>query len=156
MKDVPVTIQTLNQVFDQAKTELEKSPLMYMSLVDGNSGKWGMARLWRAWMASTAKFMTANGCIMPLMIKKDGSHYGTRDFNADDAHELFTQKWLYVDVNGERLSWSKSGRDGMRPATKGERFHAMLQHEIWATDRGIILFKPRDSEYAKLEEEQNK
>ena len=99
--------------------------------------------------------MAANGATMPLCISANGQNYGSRPFNADDAHELFTARWLGVDADGNRLSWSKQGREGMRAATKGERFLAMQQHEDWATERGIILLNPRDSEYRQLEREQN-
>lgn len=126
-----------------------------VKISDGNIGKWGMARLWRKWMATTAEYMAGQGCVMPLMIGKDGKHFGQRAFNAEDAHELFGHKWLGVDANGDRLSWSKQGRDGLRPATKGERFLAMQQHERWATERGIRILKPRKSEYCQLEQEQN-
>ena len=92
---------------------------------------------------------------MPLVIGSNGKNYGERQFSPDDAHELFTHQWLGCDADGMRLSWSKKGRDGMRPADKGQRFLAMLRHEEWALERGIMLFKPRDSELAELEREQN-
>jgi len=116
-----------------------------------DTGKWGMARLWRAWMSTTGDWMAARGAKMPLCLREDGSHYGEREFNPDDAHELFTSQWLALDKDGSRLSWSKKGRDGMRPASKGERYIAMLKHQDWASERGILLFKPRDSEFARLE-----
>ena len=59
-----------------------------------------------------------------------------------------------VDADGTRLSWSKKGRDGMRAATKGERFNALRQHEDWATEKGLQLFNPRGSEYDQLTKEQ--
>ena len=113
-----------------------------------------MARLWRGWMATTAKFMAKNGVTMPLMINADGVTYASRPFNADDAHELFTRQHLGVDEKGVRLSWAKSGEQ--RKATKGERFDALRKHEMWASDRGITLFKPRDdSEYQQLIDKQD-
>jgi len=155
MKDYQLTKYNLQEFFELAQTELDKNPILVVTTQNGNTGKWGMARLWRAWMASTAKFMAGNGCTMPLLLKPNGSNYGTRPFNKDDAHELFTQQYLGVDSDGVRLSWAKKAHDGMRAATKGERFNAMFKHEIWATERGIVLFKPRGSEYEKLEQEQN-
>jgi len=136
--------------------ELSKSPNIVVSTQDPHTGKWGMARLWRAWMSSTAKFMASNGCVMPLMLKEDGVSYGTRPFNKSDAHELFTSQWLGNDKDGTRLSWAKEGHDGMRAATKAERFFAMIKHEQWALEKGITLFKPRDSEYSQLEKETEK
>lgn len=87
---------------------------------------------------------------MPLFIKPNGEFVGSRSFDANDAHELFTMRWLGTDENGNRLSWSRTGREGMRAATKGERFGALRSHEEYANERGIILFKPRDSEYQIL------
>jgi len=113
-----------------------------------------MARLWRSWMESTARFMAANGVTMPLMIGRNGEPFGTRPFSAQDAHELFTYQHLGCDGSGMRLSWSKAGHDGMRPANKGERFDALRRHEAWASERGIRLFSPRDSEYMDLIREQ--
>ena len=141
MKDFNLTKNTLQKCFDELQAELETTPSLILSTQNADTGKWGMAKIWRAWMASTAEFMARNGCKMPLMISLDGQAYGERAFNADDAHLLFTHQHLGVDKDGTRLSWSQKGRDGMRAATKGERFHALQQHEIWASERGIILFK---------------
>lgn len=119
------------------------------------TGKWGMAKVWRKWMSETAEWMARQGATMPLCWK-DGQPYGSRAFNEHDAHELFTAQWLGVDAEGNRLSWSKKGRDGMRPATKSERFHAMQRHESWAVERGIKLFNPRhENEYRQIEAETN-
>jgi len=156
MKDFQLTKNNLHSLFEILGDELESASLIVVSSQNAGTGKWGMARLWRAWMSSTAVWMVKNGATMPLCLNKAGINYGTRLFNANDAHELFTIKWLLVDGDGTRLSWAKDPHDGMRTATKGERFICMLNHERWATERGIILFKPRDSEYSKLEEEQNR
>lgn len=122
---------------------------------DGKTGKWGMAKIWRKWMAETSQWMAAQGATMPLCFDKDGNPYGKRPFNESDAHELFTARWLGVDADGNRLSWSKRGREGMRPAEKSERFHAMQRHEQWCLERGIKLFNPRDeNEYREMEKEQ--
>jgi len=155
MKGIQVTKHNLPQFIEDIQDELDITPVLIVSCQSGDTGKWGMARLWRAWMETTAKFMAANGCTMPLMIKTDGSEYGKRPFNSSDAHELFTSQWLCIDSGGERLSWSKNGRDGMRSATKGERFNALRKHECWAVERGVMLFKPRSSEYCQIEKEQD-
>jgi hypothetical protein len=154
VKDYQLASHNLEQFFSEIQSEIAEHGFLLVSTQDPKTGKWGMARLWRSWMGSTATFMAANGVTMPLMFDKEGKPYGKRDFNPDDAHELFTQQWLGVDSDGTRLSWSKSGRDGMRPATQGERFNALRKHESWATERGIRLFNPRDSEYRELQEQQ--
>lgn len=156
MKDYQLTNNTLEDFFKEVQIELKENPILVVTTQNASIGKWGMARLWRSWMSSTADFMAANGVTMPLMYDKNGCPYGKRTFNANDAHELFTCQHLGVDAAGVRLSWAKKDHDGMRAATKGERFNALLKHEIWSSDRGIILLKPRDSEYSKLEHEQNK
>jgi hypothetical protein len=113
---------------------------------DESIGKWGMTRMWRSWMSSTAEFMAANGSVMPLMTKKDGSWYGKRPFNEQDAHELFTSVHLGNDNKGNRLSWAKSGDD---IADKGQRFLACLKHEQWMVDKGIKFLIPKESEFFK-------
>lgn len=155
MKEYQVSKHNLAQFMTDIELELDDTTLLLVSTQNASTGSWGMARLWRAWMSKTGQYMASQGCVMPLMLNSEGGHYGERPFNPDDAHELFTSRWLGVDSEGARLSWSKAGRDGMRPATKGERFNAMRQHECWCVDKGITLFKPRDSEYSELEREQN-
>jgi hypothetical protein len=154
MKDYQVSPHNLQQFMEELQGEINEHKLIIVSSQPAGVGKWGMARLWRGWMATTAKFMAGNGVKMPLMINKDGQWYGSRPFNSEDAHELFTRQHLGVDENGVRLSWAKSG--DQRKATKGERFDALRKHEEWASIKGITLFKPRDSEYQELIDRQNK
>lgn len=153
MTDYHLTQGNKRQVAKDILSELEKKGHLIVSTKSADTGKWGMARLWRAWMEKTAVWMAQNGATMPLMINSKGEWYGTRKFNKDDAHELFTHKFLGCDKYGNRLSWSKSGNKESRSATKGERYTAMLRHENWATERGIQLMVPRDSEYMKLKDE---
>jgi len=154
VSEITVTKHNLESYFKSVQDELEINPVIVITIQNGDTGKWSMARLFRAWMATTAKWMVGRGAMMPLVIDADGNHYGSRPFNKDDAHELFTRSHLGVDANGIRLSWAKKGHDGMRAATKGERYNALFKHEIWAGERGIILFKPRGSDYDKAEKEQ--
>jgi len=156
VKEYQLTANNFEQFFHDIQSELAGTSYLVVTTQDGsNTGKWTAARLWRSWMKSTADFMALNGCTMPLMINPGtGNHYGTRPFNADDAHLLFTSQWLMLDSDGTRLSWSQKGHDGMRAATKGERFNAMRKHEAYAIERGIKLLNPRDSEYNQLQQEQ--
>ncbi len=155
MDDFRLSVHSLPQCISQLQTALETDPILVISIQPENTGKWGMAKLWRMWMASTAEFMAKNGVTMPLMVNAEGVIYGTRQFKSDDAHELFTARWLGVDADGTRLSWARKGHDGMRAATKGERFNALRLHEDWATDKGVLLFKPRGSEYEQVAKEQD-
>ena len=149
MKDFQLTKFNLDALDDLILAELEEHGTVIVSSQPASVGKWGMSRLWRAWMKPTTAFMVAQGAYMPLYYRKDGTPYGKRAFTENDAHDLFTLQWSGEDSDGKRLSWSKEGRDGMRPATKGERFHMMLRHEEWALNKGIQLMKPRDSDFAK-------
>ena len=153
MKPAPVTNDNLESFFEDFVKELDEHKVLIVSYQQASTGKWGMARLWRAWMSTTAEFMAKNGVTMPLMVNADGVTYSSRPFNAEDAHELFTRQHLGVDEVGVRLSWAKSGEQ--RKATKGERFNALRKHEEWSSERGIILFKPRIGEYSDLIKQQD-
>lgn len=117
-------------------------------------GKWTMTRLWRSWMNSTAIFMADAGVFVDVK-NKSGQVIFRRKFNKDDAYELFCSK-LCCDENGNRLSWGKKGRDGMRTANRGERCFAMQQHQQWMVERGIKHLNPNDSDYIRAMQEQNK
>ena len=179
MKDQQVSSHNLQEFFAELQAEIEQHKLVIVSSQPAGTGKWGMARLWRAWMKTTGDSMASHGVTMPLMViskypknsnlidkaianlrsllgrgQNFAITYGTRPFNENDAHELFTRQHLGVDESGNRISWAKSG--DKRKATKGERFNALRKHEQWCCDRGIVLFKPRGSEYDQLEQEQEK
>lgn len=156
MKDYQVSSHNLQEFMTDLQKELIDSPVMIVSTQSANTGKWKMSKLWRAWMATTADFMAEQGCTMPLMIKPDGTTYGKKPFDKDDAHDLFTYRWLGTDENGKRLSWAKKSDGDNRVATKGERYSAMLKHEVWASDKGVILLQPRDSEFEQLNKETTK
>lgn len=119
------------------------------------TGSVPMLRTWRGWMGETAEYMAASGCTMPGYIDSKGNAHGKRPFNADDAHELFTMRWLGSDENGNRYSWKMRDKSGeVTPAPKSKRLYAMDKHLAWATERGIKLTVPRDGEYAKLSKRQ--
>lgn len=150
MSDYQITKETAAKTLQEAISGLESGKLYDVSINERNIGKWSLSRLWRAWMSDIAKWMSANGATMPLVIGANGEFSGQRAFNSDDAHELFSVMTLGTDKDGNRLSWSKSGRDGCRPASKGERLLAMQRVEAWATSRGIKLLNPNDSDYFKI------
>lgn len=153
MSDYQITKETAAKTLQEAISGLESGKLYDVSINERNIGKWSLSRLWRAWMSDIAKWMSANGATMPLVIGANGEFSGQREFNADDAHELFSVMTLGTDKYGNRLSWSKSGRDGCRPASKGERVLAMQRVEAWASERAIKLLNPADSELRKIENE---
>ena len=153
MSDYQITKETAAKTLQEAISGLESGKLYDVSINERNIGKWSLSRLWRAWMSDIAKWMSANGATMPLVIGANGEFSGQRSFNADDAHELFSVMTLGTDKDGNRLSWSKSGRDGCRPASKGERVLAMQRVEAWSSERGIKLLNPADSELRKIKNE---
>lgn len=154
MKDLVVTAAGLPRFIDAIQEELTAEPVLLVTTQSQRTGKWGMARLWRSWMATTADWMAARGATVDIKSRK-GRVMISRPIDAEDCHELFTKYWLGLDADGTRLSWSRSGRKGMRAATKGERWDALRKHEEWALPKGIPLFMPRDSEYRELAEAQN-
>ena len=144
--------ETGNSIFDEIENIIAEGGTAVTTVVNEkvSTGKWGMSKLWRSWVGSCSKFMAANGATMPLVVDKNGVIMGKRLFNADDGHELFTIKMLGQDNQGKRLSWAKKSHGGMIAADQGQRLHAMTQLHEWATERGIRLYNPRDSEYLEL------
>lgn len=118
------------------------------------SGSLSMLATWRMWMGEAAKHMSHMGCTMPLYFDSKGQPHGTRPFNADDAHALFTMNMLGADKDGNRLSWKMSKADGEKIATKEQRLFAMDKFVVWATERGVLITIPRLGEYADYREAQ--
>jgi hypothetical protein len=156
MKDRPATKQTLNDAFNEIAEELEKTPNLLISTNDANVGKDGLRNLWMKWLVPMTKYLVSCGAKMPLAIKADGTPYGERDFTTSDAHHYFTSTILGLDKDGVRLSWSRSGQDGRRAATKWERFYALQRMQEFAMERGIPLMTNRGDEYSRMEKEQNR
>lgn len=144
---------------DESKAAFKKIPLgtiMRCELKNESTGTIPMLRTWRGWMGQTAQHMAAAGCFMPLYIDSQGVARGRRAFNGDDCHDLFTSRWLGVDEQGRRYSWSMSSNPELIVAPKFLRLHAMNLHLEWSTERGIKLTIPRNSEFQKLQEAQEK
>jgi hypothetical protein len=114
----------------------------------GEVNSWPMKKTWRMWMGETAKWMAANGATMPLVIKADGTMHGKREFTAQDAHDLWVRTWLGVDSSGERYKTATGEKENM--------LLMMDKHLAWAAERGLSLTIPKDGEYMKLHERQNK
>jgi hypothetical protein len=129
---------------------LDMGAVVEANMPDETQGTIPMLRTWRKWMGETAAFMAARGCTMPHYIDSSGKHHGTRPFNADDAHELFTSTYLGVDEEGKRKSWSLTSADTEVQASMGDRLHAMDTHLLWCMEKGIKLTIPRKSEYQQL------
>ena len=95
MPDMMVTSGNLYDAMSLIQDEIARSHVAMVSVSSGATGKWSMARLWRAWMATTAQWMAANGATMPLGPLESKRQYGSRPFNQDDAHEL---SWSVQDA----------------------------------------------------------
>ena len=120
------------------------------------TGSIPMLRTWRGWMNETATFMAWRGCKMPLYIDSTGTPQGSRIFNADDAHEMFTRLWLGVDEKGNRYSWAMRSKDPeVVVAPKSRRLFAMDKHLEWSIEKGITLTIPRHGEYADLKRKEH-
>ena len=154
MSDYVITSANVDEVFQAIKNQLLDEPALAVSVKNPRVGNWSMSRLWRAWMTTTAEFMAARGVTVDIK-NSEGRIIESLPFDADCAHQLFTKAWLGTDEHGVRLSWSRTGRDGMRSADVGERLHAMRQHEAWSLEKGIDLPQPRDSEYRDLQRAEN-
>ena len=139
-------------------SDYQKMPNNCIALIEEpSSGSMSMKNLWWSWMQTTAAFMAGNGVTMPLMINARGEYYGSRPFDKNDAHELFTSKWMGTDENGKRYSWKvRNPAENERIATKSMRLHAMEEHQCWCVKRGIKLLNPEDSEFRKLQKAQDK
>lgn len=142
------------EAYDWVLSLLNEGPYHILTAKNPAIGKWTMTRLWRSWMASTANEMESRGVTVDIKNSK-GQVIGTRKYNENDAHEMFTFKYL-TDSTGKRLSWSKKGRDGMRQADRGERVFAMQNHQQWMLERNISHICPNDSDYKRAIQEQNK
>lgn len=144
---------------DESKSAFKKQPLgaiMRCELKNESTGTVPMLRTWRGWMGETAKFMAAAGCFMWMYVDKNGVGHGKRPFNANDAHDLFTSRWLGLDEQGRRYSWAMSKDPELTVAPKFLRLHAMNLHLQYATERGIKLTIPRNSEFQRLQDEQER
>ena len=158
MKDLLAKLEQVMQTGvtnrDQANDLLAQCYNVVSSIKEPTTAKpvkWKMSRLWYSWMAVTADWMAGNGIVMPKWMKEDGTYSKEkRPFNKNDAHELFTMQWMGTDENGNRLSWAREGNEDAVIADQGQRFHALQQHQIWMTERGIKHINPRDSEFASL------
>lgn len=133
--------------FEFAKNLYKEHKYVVFTWSVGERNSWPMKKTWRMWMSETAAWMAKRGASMPLVIKADGTIHGTREFNEQDAHELWVKTWLGVDANGDRYKTASGDKANM--------LLMMDKHLCWAAERGLSLTIPKDGEYAKLTREQN-
>lgn len=146
---------TLIAYSNQCKTYMAKQldrSIVKLKVADTDTGSLSMMKTWRMWMAEAAVHMCHLGCSMPLYYDGDGNPHGTRPFNENDAHELFTSKLLGTNDLGERLSWKMDSDGGATVATREQRLLAMDKFDNWAAERGIRITIPRLGAYAEYKE----
>lgn len=155
MSEFQLNLNNIDQANDWLINILNESPYWILDAKNPTIGKWSMSRLFHAWCKSSANWMSNNGSRMPMYMDSKGKHHGKRLFNEQDAKELFSSTW-YTDENGKRLSWSKGGTKKARAGTRGERYHCCNMLQQWMLERGIKHLNPKDSDYLKVTQEQNK
>lgn len=136
------------QLGDEVDRILSENGQARIQVTKKNNGTLPMLKLWRMWMGVLGPWMASNGATMPLCMK-NGVPWGSRPFNADDAHELFSSQFMAVDAYGERYSWvlNRDENNGRKAASIGQRLRCMEQMQEWAIERGINLPVPERSEY---------
>lgn len=144
-------------IIDEIQAIIDNDREANVTITTKNNGTLPMLKLWRAWMGQIADFMNKRGRRMPLYMDEEGNPKGERLMTGDDCHHAYTHLAMGCDENGVRLSWAMSdgGSSGGRLATTGERLRAMDVIWQWAMGEGIPLVNPENSEYRKLQEEQN-
>ncbi len=143
MKGFQLSRATLPAFLQELERELQAAGgFLEVDTRNLRTGRWNMARLWRAWMQPTTSYLVERGYHQALVLDPQGRPYGQRNLTEDDAHQAFTAMWLGVDRDGYRLSWSRTGRPGMRAADKRERLIALQRHQAWAQRRGVCLEVP--------------
>ena len=144
-------------IIDEIQAIIDNDREANVTITTKNNGTLPMLKLWRAWMGQIADFMNKRGRRMPLYMDENGNPKGERLMTGDDCHHAYTHLAMGCDENGVRLSWAMSdgGSSGGRLATTGERLRAMDVIWQWAMGEGIPLVNPENSEYRKLQEEQN-
>lgn len=143
MKGFQLSRATLPAFLQELERELQAAGgFLEVDTRSLRTGRWTMARLWRAWMQPTTSYLVQRGYHQALLLDPQGRPYGQRNLTEEDAHQAFTAQWLGVDRAGFRLSWSRTGRPGMRAATARERMTALQRHQAWAQRRGVSLEIP--------------
>ena len=161
MAEFQLNQNNINEAHDWLIELLNENPYWILEGKNPVIGKWSMSRLFHSWCATAGEWMAQNGSTMPLYMDSKGNYHGQRKFNESDAKILFSSTW-FTDSNGDPLSWSKggqkakNGKKAVRAGNRGERYHCCNNLQQWMVERGIKHLNPKDSEYTKAMQEQNK
>lgn len=148
---------TLIAYSTQCKKYVDKQTdrsILKLKVADTDVGTWSMSKTWRKWMDEISTHMRHKGCTMPLYYDGEGVPHGTRPFNKQDAHELFTIKFMGADPEGNRYSWAMDSDGGVTVAPKEIRLHAMDRVVQWTAENMVPITIPRNGDYSDYREAQ--
>ncbi|GAB6263932.1 NinB/YbcN family protein [Photobacterium sp. R1] len=144
---------TLRRVSEAVFSIVQSGGEAKVNITRRSNGTLPLLRHWYALMGEIADIYRMNGAEMKF--EAANGKVFSRPFNKDDAHELFTYYLMPIDPqSGKRKSWSRDGRDGMTPASTGERCQALEKLYAYAFERGWKLSRFADSEYEQLQQRQ--
>ena len=155
MSEFQLNLNNIDEANDWLISLLNESPYWILEGKIPTIGNWSMSRLFHSWCESAGSWMAQNGSVMPLYMDRNGDWIGRRPFNKDDAKLLFSKAW-YSDSEGKKLSWSKGGTKKARAGNRGERYYCCNKLQEWMIERGIKHLNPRDSDYMRAMQEQDK
>lgn len=132
--------QYLTSIFKQLADAIDDHGFIRVEVSAGSNKSLPQLGLFWMWMGELAKAFTDRS--------KDDT------FTKDMMHDLMCMKFLgetEITVGKTKITRLKSLRD----LDKGGTHFFMEQVEAWASEHGVYLTRPADSEYMKLIERQN-
>ena len=123
------------KLIDAIQAIIDENGTARIVLTKKSNGTLSLDRHWRALMKQSAEIMRSYGVTMRFQSKK-GLGAFERPFTPEDAHDLFTYQFMPIGEDGQRKSWSKSGRGGMEVADTGERCQALEQLYAYWMEKG--------------------
>lgn len=106
-----------------------------------------MNKTWRMWMETTGDWLRARGVVIDIR-NGAGEVVISKPITNEETHEYFVGYWLGRNENGEREKTSRMDKVRM--------LYMMEKHEQWCIEKGIPIIIPRESEYMKLKNKQEK
>lgn len=132
----------LTSIFKECSAAIADHGFIKLEWSAGSNRSLSQNGLYWMWMATLAESFNARS--------KDG------EWSKDDMHDLMRHKFLGYE---SKVIGKTELKDILRSTTKllkNEMFHYMTQIDVWATEVGVFLPHPDDSEHAKLMERQNR
>ncbi|EOD9553068.1 hypothetical protein ACJ7RV_002184 [Vibrio parahaemolyticus] len=163
LRDTDDLLQISGFAFEHFESSETPRPLR-VKITTKNNGTLPMLKLWRMWMADIAKFQIRRGATMPILAPQtmpDGSiewkTIGSRPYNENDAHEVYTHLLLGCDERGIRYSWAvhTDNFEGRKVAPIERKLFAMQKFHQFCIEHSIPIRIPERSEYQELQDKQN-